>query len=206
MTTAISIRLTDCCDLQTGFTARKALEPDPDGVRVVQLSDFDPNAGIDPDRLMHAQMKELAPRYLVEEGDVLFRSRGELTTATVLGSDFGAPAVALSPLYVLRPDPQRVMASYLAWALNLPDTQRRLASGARGTKIRMVPLAELGALEIDLPSLAVQKHITEIDRLSRREQQLSRQLADHRHTLTQLVLAQRAKGIAAAGTIERSSR
>ena len=60
-------------------------------------------------------------RYLVYGGEVLFKSRGEPSTAAVVSTPLAEPAVVILPLLILRPHPHLVRADYLAWAINQPD-------------------------------------------------------------------------------------
>lgn len=50
--------------------------------------------------------------------DVVFHSRGEQNTATVLDERLREPALAALPLMVLRPNRNVVSPEYLAWAIN----------------------------------------------------------------------------------------
>ena len=112
-------------------------------------------------------------RYLVREGDVLFRSRGERNTATALDHRLAEPALAVLPIVVLRPEARCDEPMFLGWAINQPPAQSHFDSTARGTGLRMVPKSSLDDLEIDVPDLATQRAIVEVDRLATEEQQLT---------------------------------
>ena len=126
-------------------------------------------------------------------GEVIFRSRGEPNTAATVCTSLEEPAAVLLPLIIIRPDPTMVHPEYLAWAINLPETQRRLDTEARGTVLRMIPMTALKRLEIPLPDLDTQRRIGTIHALARREGSLLRELADCRERFTRLVLSEQAK-------------
>lgn len=188
------MRLPDVCSIQIGYTARARFEPAADGgVLAIQWRDLSGYGELNPDQMIRVQLNERVDRYLVEAGDVLFRSRGDRNTATALEEHFGEPAIAVSPLMILRPNPAAVMGKYLAWLINQPDAQRHFDLAARGTSIRMVPKASLDDLQIDVPDLETQGRIVAIDALAQREEVLMHQLASKKRQLTNLVLAERAK-------------
>jgi hypothetical protein len=186
------MRLPDVCSIQIGYTARAKFEPAADGVLSIQLRDIAED-GVDITQLARVQIKERVDRYLVQAGDVLFRSRGERNTAVALDQRFIEPAVAVSPLMMLRPDPSAIIAEYLAWAINQPEAQRHFDVAARGTSIRMVPKASLDDLHIDVPDLETQRRIVMVDALAAREHALTHLLADIKQALTNRLLAERAK-------------
>jgi restriction endonuclease S subunit len=164
-------------------------------VLTIQLRDIASDGSIDPDRLARVELDELADRYFVRAGDVVFRSRGERNTATALDDRFLEPAVAVLPLIVLRPRPEVVTAEYLAWAINQPGAQRHFDTTARGTSMRMVPKSSLDELHIDIPNIATQRQIVEIDALAERERGLAILVAEKRRRLTSLILGEQAKSI-----------
>ena len=197
------MRLQDACTIQIGYTARAKFEPAADGVLSIQLRDIAED-GVDITQLARVQIKERVDRYLVQAGDVLFRSRGERNTAVALDKRFVEPAVAVSPLMMLRPDPSAIIAEYLAWAINQPEAQRHFDVAARGTSIRMVPKASLDDLHIDVPDLGTQRRIVMVDALAAREHALTHLLADTKRDLTNRLLAERAKGKRSATSTRES--
>lgn len=184
--------LPSACTLQLGYTARARFEPAADGMLVIQLRDVTDD-GVEPGHLMRVQLHERVDRYLVREGDVLFRSRGERNIAIALGLPFSEPAIAVSPLMVLRPKKEVINPAFLAWSINQPDAQRHFDTIARGTSIRMVPKASLEDLAIDVPDLETQRRIVAIANMAAREEALLRSLAAAKRTLINRLLAERAK-------------
>lgn len=187
-------RLGDVCNVRIGFTIRgRARRATDAGVLTVQLRDVRPNGLVDPARLERLATDRVPGRHLVTAGDVLFRSRSESNTAAVLDGRFREPILAISPLYVLRPELEVVIPEFLAWAINQPRSQRHFDRFARGTNMRMIPRDVLADLRIGIPDFEVQRRIVALDSLSRHERRLSVRAAERRRRLVAGLLEQAAR-------------
>ncbi len=188
------MRLPHISTIRTGYTVRGRLEAaERGGVLVIQLGDLSPDGSVNPEQLTRVRLGDLPDKYFVRAGDVVFRSRGERNTAFALDTRFREPALAVLPLFVLRPKVDVVLPEYLAWTINQPPAQRHFDSFARGTGLRMVPRSSLDALDIDVPDLETQHKIVAIDALAAREHALSVLAADKRRQLISLILGNHAK-------------
>jgi len=188
------MRLAELCDIHSGYTARGRLDPLPEGgVPALQLRDVGTNGEAPGPKFHRYDLGNLSDRYFVRGGEVVFRSRGEPNAAVTICDPLPEPVVVIVPLVIIRPDRDRVLPEYLAWAINQPDAQRRLGAEAQGTSLRMIPMAVLENLDISVPDLPTQRHITELDALSRQEGQLLRQLAVRRVELVSAILGEAAK-------------
>src|SRR5437762_9112620 len=102
------------CDIQMGFTARERLVPMETGVPMIQLRDLGPDGSLETNGLIKCELGAVSPRYLVRNGDILFRSRGDKNTATtVAGLD--SASVAVLPLVIIRPNTTVMQPRYLSW-------------------------------------------------------------------------------------------
>ncbi|GGF86213.1 Type I restriction modification DNA specificity domain-containing protein [Mameliella alba] len=187
------MRLAELSNIRSGYTARGKLEPVLTGGRpALQLRDVVVKGeALAPDSQRY-DLGKLADRYLVQGGEVVFRSRGEPNIAVAIRDPLPEPAAVIVPLVVIRPDRKKLLPEYLAWAINQPDAQRKLGAEAQGTSIRMIPMAALENLEIAVPDLPKQKRIIELDNLVRREGQLLRQLAAQREAFMSAILGEAA--------------
>lgn len=188
-----NITLGEACEIRAGYAARTALTEDAErGVPAIQLRD------LQSERVSLSVAGKYAldgklDRYLVEHGDVLFRSRGDNNTASIAIGGAGEAAVALLPVMVIRPSGDDLLPEYVAWSINQHEAQRHLDLGARGTKLRMIPKECLETLPLHIPSLAVQRMITELDALSATETQLLHELADMKRKFTRFALLQQVR-------------
>lgn len=201
------MRLADACTIHTGYTARGRLEQTTaEGVLAIQLRDISPDGLVDPERLTRVQLEDLADRYFVRAGDVVFRSRGERNTASALDERLREPALAVLPLMVLRPNRNIVTPAYLAWAINQPPAQRHFDIAARGTNIRMIPRSSLDDLELDVPDIETQERIVVIDALADRERELTQLAAKTRRKMMSLILVERVSRMRPKTRQERTSK
>lgn len=185
--------LGEACEIGAGLTARTALTEDAEsGVPAIQLRDLH-SEQVRLDAARKYALKGKFERYLVGPGDVLFRSRGENNTASIAVGKAGETAVALLPVMVIRPKADDLLPEYVAWSINQYEAQRHLDLGARGTKLRMIPRECLETLPLHIPSVSVQRMITELDALSATETRLLHELADTKRKLTRFALLEQVR-------------
>ncbi|MBD1549598.1 restriction endonuclease subunit S [Roseibium aggregatum] len=178
------MRLSEVCDIQTGYTARGRLEAaDADGVPVITLRDFGGDGVVRAYALQRVKLQSPDQRYYVGAGDVVFRSRGEKNTAFALGSDFQESSVAVLPLMIIRSKTGNIIPEYLAWLINSPRSQSYFDAEAQGTNMRMISKSALDDLDILIPEVSVQQKIVEVAGLASRERELLSNLADKRARL-----------------------
>jgi hypothetical protein len=186
--------LSQICKIQLGYTARGRLDPiESGGVRAIQLRDTAPEGGRNTDLIAQYRLDTVPERYWAKQGDLLFRSRGDRNTATAVSDWLDAPAVAVMPLVILRPQFGKADPQYVAWFINQATTQRYFDACARGTGMRMIPVGCLANLEVPLPDIVAQKLIAEIDELARQEFALAKRLAERRRLVTTFALLERAR-------------
>jgi restriction endonuclease S subunit len=161
----------------------------------MQLRDVSVGGEIQSGQLARVDLTGIADRYLVKRGDVIFRSRGDHTIATVFSELVPETVVAILPLIILRPDVSILTPDFLAWSINLPTSQRHLDASSQGGSVRMVSKSSLEGLQIYIPDLQTQRRIIAADSLARREAVLAASLAEQQLTLTTLVLADVARRI-----------
>jgi hypothetical protein len=182
--------LSSICSIFPGFTARVRLDSAVSGgVLTIQLRDIAQDGSTNFAGLTRVALEGASEKYFVRPGDVVFRSRGDWSVASAIGSDLPEPALVVMPIFILRPKAGVVDPDYLAWAINSPAAQRYFDREAQGGNMRMIAKLSLESLEISVPDIATQKHIVEIDGLARLEHQLTLDLAEKHRKLTALRLA-----------------
>jgi hypothetical protein len=183
-------RLADISDTQTGLTVRDRLtSTDFGGVPAIQLRDLASDGRVNLTSLDRYPLAGVASKFLVGPGDVVFRSRGNRNTATLIDDRLNEPAVALLPIVIIRSRRELVEPAFLAWAINQQPSQRQLDGKARGTSMRMILKGDLDNLEIDIPDLSTQRRIVELAGLAEREHELAMLVADKRKLLIAMNLA-----------------
>lgn len=174
-----------------GLTFRGSLKQATVGsVAVVQMKDagnglLDSNSG-----LARIGNQKVSPRYLLQAGDLVFRSRGFDNSFSLVTAELGM-AVTVAPMMFLRIHNQaQVLPSYLHWWLNRPATQKLIDERAQGGTIHMIPAGALGDLPVELPPTAQQQSIADIARLSLIERSFTLQISEKRRALVDAQLHQ----------------
>lgn len=189
--------LGEIAEVRMGYTFRSRLEAELDGdVAVIQMKDIDEPNLLHPEGLVRIQMPELKDRHLVQEGDLMFKSRGASNTVSLVAGNLGRTALA-APMMLIRPDFSKIDAAYLQWFINQPSTQNALSSQAAGTAVKMVSKAAVEQLEVSVPPLETQRRIVAIANLAARETQLETEIMDRRKALIDTLLMKRVKETAA---------
>ena len=188
-------RLTEVAEIRMGYTFRSRLEPEMGGdVAVIQMKDIDDSNLLHPENLIRIQMPELKDKHLVQEGDLMFKSRGVSNAASLVAGNLGRTVLA-APMMLIRPDADKVDAAYLQWFINQPSTQKILSAQAAGTAGKMISKAALEQLVIAVPPLESQRRIVEIGRFASLEARITTELMDRRKVLIERILMREAQDV-----------
>lgn len=91
-------------EVRMGYSFRSRLETDTAGdVAVIQMKDIDDADLLHPEGLVRIHLPDLKDRHLVQEGDLLFRSRGVTNSVALVGGGLGR-AVLAAPMLLIRPN------------------------------------------------------------------------------------------------------
>ena len=180
-------KLKDIALVQMGLSFRSRIEPDADGnVAVIQMRDLTEDNKLDYRTLMTVNINGINERHLVKCKDLIFRSRGKTTTATIIDNEPGRTVVA-APLFLIRVVNKNVLPEYLCWCINLSSSQAFLHSRATGTAMAMIGKSALDALEVPLPNLETQARIVALADLLNQEQRLMKNLAEQKEKLVKAI-------------------
>jgi hypothetical protein len=187
------VALTEIAEINHGYSFRGRVEADPQGdVLVIQAKDLAEDGSIDLAQAIRKSDVPIRSSFLLYPGDVLFQPRG-VTYRPALVADLAWPAIAAAPVYVLRPDPEKVRAAYLVSFLSDPQTQALLRQSATGTHVPQVPRGAIESLEIPLPSLADQIALGELARLINRKKKIEDALNARMVILARALASERAR-------------
>ena len=109
-------------------------------------------------------------RYLLQQGDILFASKGYTYLCKVFDSDI--TAVASTTLYSIRLQTENISPEYLCWYLNHPQIVSKIKSEQVGTGTPLIRKQIIENIEIPIPDKATQKQIVELAKLQKREEEL----------------------------------
>ncbi len=182
-------KLKDIALVQMGLSFRSRIEPDTDGnVAVIQMRDLTEDK-LNYGNLMTININDINERHLVKYKDMIFRSRGKTTTATIIDKEPGRTVVS-APLFLIRVTSKNVLSDYLCWCINQSSSQAFLHSRATGTIMTMIGKSALDALEIPLPNLEIQEQIVTLADLLNKEQRLMKDLAEQKEKLVKAIQMQ----------------
>jgi restriction endonuclease S subunit len=180
--------------VQMGYSFRSRLETSEDGrIAVIQMKDLQDDNTVSCDDLINIELDDVKEHHLAQKDDLVFRSRGLLTTSAILLEDPGKAVVAAPLLRIRVTMPDIVFPEYLNWYISQRDAQIFLTSRAKGSVQKMISKQAIEDMEVDLPSLEKQQSIVELASLSAREQSLLHTLANKRKQYIEAVLTQIAK-------------
>lgn len=164
-------------EFRVGYPFRGAIKPVAGGsVSVVQMKDVSATGAMDWGAAVRTELTgRKEPDWLVS-GDVLFVARGNHYYAAALDA-VPNRSICGPHLYHLRlKRGSAVLPEFLAWQINQPPIQRLLRQAAEGSNQLSIRRAELEALAINVPSLAVQEQIVRLTEVAAREHALLDQL------------------------------
>ena len=181
--------LKEIADIRTGYSFRTKLEPDSEGnALVVQLKELSEKNTIDISTAVRINMPDISENYLLQKGDLVFRSRGMDTTAAIM--DITSNNIILSaPFQRIRlRDAMAIMPQYLLWYINSKEAQSYFSTNKTGTSVSMISTAVLADLPVAIPALEIQKKIVDISILSEKEIELQEELIRKKRILTETLL------------------
>lgn len=181
--------LSEICQIQLGYSFRSKLERSTadNCFKVIQMKDINENGALDTADLFEVEIKYVKQGFLVNKGDILFKSRGNINNAALIGEEIGK-VIAAAPLMVLKIKRHNLLPEYLMWYINQPTAQKQLESKAGGTSVRMINIADLGDLVVDVPPLDAQKKIVAFAELIKKEEAILKELSNKRKKLYDAVL------------------
>lgn len=191
----MKVNIKKLATVQTGYSFRSRLEASAGGeIAVIQMKDLLQDNTVDCSEFVKIDMDDVKEHHLARKGDLVFRSRGQVTTAAIILEDLNK-AVVTAPLLRIRVTKlNKILPEYLNWYISQRDAQVFLTSRAKGTGQKMISKQAIEDLEVFLPTLEQQKNIVELASLSAREQSLLTTLAEKREQYISTVLMQFAKG------------
>ena len=177
-----------------GYPFRSGLRNDVMGsYAVIQMKDLSRTNRVDCSSLIRIDLNNIKPHHLVKQNDLIFRSRGQITTTAIFVDNLG-DAIVAAPLIRIRVTDHQILPEYLNWYFSQKKTQNWFAARREGTHGGMISKTTLENLEVDIPYMENQKKILKIDALLKKENELTEKLGEKRNLYVSTLLMQLAKG------------
>lgn len=191
----MKLKIKQLAAVQMGYSFRSRLEASRGGkVAVIQMKDLLRDNTVGCKKLVKIEIETVKKHHLAQKGDLVFRSRGQITTAAILLEDPGKAVVAAPLLRIRITKPDKILPEYLNWYISQRDAQIFLASRAKGTVQKMISKQTVEEMEVYLPTLEKQQHIVDLAKLSAQERTILGTLSEKRDQYISTVLMQLAKG------------
>lgn len=187
--------------IRTGYQFREKAPIAPDGqYSVLQLRDADNARLLDDQEFQKVAIDNVKSSDLVEEGDVLLRSKGNHHYAVYVDRPL-SNCLASGLVLVIKCDRNELEPRYLTWFLNQAPAQAFLNKISAGTSIPVVGKKPLLELIVPLPAPEKQIAIGSLYQLLLKEERLERQLLEARqnflnHKMLSLVEATQSLNLA----------
>ena len=179
--------LENIATIRSGYLFRERIKPDPSGqYLVVQVGDITTDARFANGPLARVSLPDVKPSQILENGDVLFISRGLRKQAVAITGNI-ENTIATSQFFVIRPHSE-VSSEYLAWYINQRPAQRYIEEHSTGTSASMINLVAMKSLPVETPPIEVQARVTKIHQLSLREKELMEEIQNRRRALIEMTL------------------
>jgi len=171
--------------LSSGYSFRGKIKDIHNGdVRVIQLKDFEENYTIIGNDCVLIDGGKIKTKNYLENGDVLFISKGANNFAVPYKSVDDFPTIASSALFVLKVNKEKANPDFVAWYINQSKVQNYFKTNESGTYTTSINKATIEQTPIALPSLETQTKIAEIANLHNKELVINNRLMELKNKLT----------------------
>lgn len=176
-----SILLRDVARIAAGYPIRGAVRNIPGGdTAVVQIRNADADTGIDWPSVPRIKLTGRREPDWLKAGDILFTARGQRNVAINV-TEPPARAVCSPHFFLIRVRNEgEALPEFIAWQMNLPQSQNYLASSATGSFITSIRRQVLETMPLRLPSMEHQKLLASLGQAAAREKELMERLIENR--------------------------
>lgn len=182
------IKLASIASISTGYTFRSRIDEDADGnFRVIQIKDFDEDDNLLEKGLIKTSIDSVNEKFIAREFDILFKSRGVNTRASLVQNLQNSNIIISSPLVIIRVTDNNFSPAYIQWYINHSTAQRYFEKSAKGSSVRMIDMDTLNKLEVPILPIQRQYQILEAQELIQREKKLMDELYRKRQILLEEV-------------------
>ncbi|MFC1595819.1 restriction endonuclease subunit S [Candidatus Margulisiibacteriota bacterium] len=188
------LAITDIANITTGYHFRKSITNDTASkYYVLQAKNINDYYEIDYTGLEKTSITtNNIDKYLLKKKDVIMLAKGVNYYSALINKDL-KNFVPTSNLLVIRAKNNNIMPEYLWWYLNHPNTQNTLKQMSQGVAVRHISKSAMEELEIPIPDIETQKRIVILHMLSKREEQLRKNIHRKKEMFLNRMLLNKAK-------------
>ena len=180
----MKVTLKDITMMQSGIY----MKTDSQGeVRYLQVKDVDPESRLDYTQVATVINTGINDKHWLKKGDLLFAAKGG-SNYCILYEGAERSTIASSSFIIIRPITSDVLPEFLCCFLNTPSILVMLKSAAVGTGIQVIPQSVIGEIQLDIPSIEVQKLVVEMDQLRRESECIRSEINELKQSLQDQLL------------------
>lgn len=181
---AKNIKIREIVKVMAGYPLRASSRSLENGdVAFLQLRHVNPGQPIDWDEVPRVELPSRRPIRFLEQGDVIFASRGTRNYAYAI-DDFEFKAVAAPEFYVLKLIVTNVVTpKFLTWQLNEAPAQNYLSARAEGAAMKNIRRQTLENMTIGIPPLYIQQIIVDLYEATLAEKSILQSLIQNRENM-----------------------
>ena len=168
----MKVFLSDISEILVGYQSREGIRAHPDGSHfLLQARDFNTLHQVDWSNLTRFTPAGSTTKSEIRQGDVLFLAKGQDNFACPV-SRVTYHVLAANSFYILRPNKATILPDYLAWWLNQTPAQEYIKLNRSGSSLPFLSVSALSHLEIPVPDFEMQRKISELELLRKKEADL----------------------------------
>ncbi|MEA5139973.1 restriction endonuclease subunit S [Arcicella rigui] len=181
----MQVQLKDIAKIQFGYYTQPSSEGTIPYLQAKQFNHFGQLVG---ENDTFVEDGERTNDNLLEDGDILFVSKGFRFFATEYQTEWGK-TVASSIFFVIKPDKTKILPSYLVAVLNHPKNLLHFQQSGAGTSIPSIRKGELADFTFNLITFEQQEKIVALQKLYLMDIEITQRLLKEKQTLFQTVLS-----------------
>lgn len=143
----------------------------------------------DFENLLKADLNGVKEKYFLQGGDIVFRTRGNIHTATMVTGNIQS-TVFSAPLIRIRIKAKKIHPAFLTWIINHPMNQQYFGTEAKGSAVKMIHQSTLANLQISVPPQEKQERIIAMSELLQKELYLVNELRRKKRAYFDAILFQ----------------
>ena len=155
------VTLKDIAIMQSGIY----MKTDSQGeVRYLQVKDVNSENKLDYTQIATVINTGINDKHWLKNGDLLFAAKGG-SNYCIQYEGTERSTIASSSFIIIRPVISNILPEFLCCFLNTSPILGMLKNAAVGTGIQVIPQSVMGEIQLDIPSIEVQRLVVEMDRL-----------------------------------------
>lgn len=170
--------------MQSGIYMKTDSEGD---IRYLQVKDINPENQLDYAQIATVMNTGISDKHWLKSGDLLFAAKGA-SNYCVLYEGTERSTIASSSFIIIRSIISEVLPEFLCCFLNTPSILGMLKNSAVGTGIQVIPQSVVGEIQLDIPSIEVQKLVVEMDLLRKESEHIRSEISELRQSLQDQLL------------------